>query len=284
MHKNQGKVIITVAITGGVHGKESNPNLPTQPGEIAEDVYRCWQAGASIVHIHARDNNDLPTGDPLIYRDIKDKIRAKECDIILQFTAGGSPTLSLEERLKPIEEKPEMASFSTGTLTISLGNSKVAHFSTPGYEIKKIAKRFSDLNIKPEIEVFNESWMREIYKMIDKGLIEKPYWINLVLGVNAQGGIDATPKNLMRMIDILPPESMFNVTAMGKAQLPLTTLSIILGGHVRVGMEDNIYYSKGNLAKNNAQFVERTVRIAQELGRGIATPSEARKLLNINSK
>ena len=147
-----------------------------------------------------------------------------------------------------------------------------------------MAKTLLELDIKPEIEIMNESFMREVHVLINKALIKKPYWLNFVFGMKPQGCIDAAPKNLFRMIDILPLDALFSVGAVGGGQLPLTTLSIILGGHVRVGMEDNIYYTKGVLAKNNAQFVERVVRIARELGREIATPKEARGILQVNSR
>jgi 3-keto-5-aminohexanoate cleavage enzyme len=274
--------MITVAPTGGVHGKESNANLPTQPNEIAKEIYRSWQAGASIAHIHARDSRDKPTGNPEIFSEIKERIRSKGCDIILGFTTGGSPVLKFEERIRSLEAGPEIVSFSTGTLTVSLGGGKSSFFSTNRYQIKRLAEILLEKDIKPEIEIFNESWMREAHTLIAKQLIKKPYLINIVLGVNAQGSVEAIPKNLMRMVDILPKGSIFSVSAMGAAQLPLTTMSIILGGHPRVGMEDNIYYSKGCLSKSNAEFVERTVRIARELGRDIATPQEARELLMIS--
>lgn len=280
--EKQGKVIITVAPTGGVQGKGANPNLPTQPDEVAAELYRCWQAGASIAHIHARDRNEKPTGDPLVYQEIKEQIRSKGCDIIIGFTTGGSPTLPFGERIRSIEAGPEMVSFSTGTLTVSLGGGKSSFFSTNRPEIKQLAEMLLKNNIKPEIEIFNESWMREVHTLIAKGLITQPYFINLVLGVNAQGSVEATPKNLMRMVDILPEGSVFNVSAIGAAQLPLTTMSIVLGGHVRVGMEDNIYYRRKELAKSSAQFVERAVRLIHELNREVANPEEAREILGIN--
>jgi len=279
--EKQGKVIITVAPTGGVHGKEANPNLPTQPDEIADELYRCWQAGASVAHIHARDRNDKPTGDPLFYQEIKEKIRSKGCNIIIGFTTGGSPTLTFEERIRSIEAGPEIVSFSTGTLTVNLGGGKSSFFSTNRYEIKQLAQILLKNHIKPEIEIFNESWMHEVHTLIAKGLITRPYFINLVLGVNAQGSVEATPKNLMRMFDILPEGSVFNVSAIGAAQLPLTTMSIVLGGHVRVGMEDNIYYRRKELAKSSAQFVERAVRLIHELNREVANTEEAREILGI---
>jgi 3-keto-5-aminohexanoate cleavage enzyme len=143
------------------------------------------------------------------------------------------------------------------------------------------AEEMKKRNVKPEMEVYAPSMMKEVYMLIDKGLLEKPYYVNFVLGMPAQGAVDATRENLFFLMDLLPPDSIFNVCAIGRHQLPITTYSILSGGMARVGMEDNIYYARGELAKNNAQLVERTARIAKELQREIATPDEAREILGI---
>jgi 3-keto-5-aminohexanoate cleavage enzyme len=138
-----------------------------------------------------------------------------------------------------------------------------------------------ELGVKPEMEVYSHAMFREVENLIKKGLVEKPYYINLVLGMMYQGALDATPKYLNSLIDFLPEETIFNVTPVGAAQLPLTTMAMILGGSIRVGMEDNIYYRKGELVKNNAQLVARAVRITRELNKEPATPNEARKILGL---
>lgn len=280
------KLIITVAQTGGVHGKIQNPNLPEQPDEIAQSAYDCWRAGASIVHIHVRDKQGRATSDVEVYRDIHRRIRQKMCDIIIQDTTGGGYAMTLEQRLGSIGADPEMASLNMGILSFRIsdfGFDKRGSvlFSNTSEDIEDFARAMLDKGIKPEMEVYNPSMLDDVYNLIDKNLIKKPYYVNFVMNMKAQGGVKGTPKNLMYMVDLLPPDSIFNVCGVGPAQLPLTTLSIILGGMVRVGMEDNLYYTKGVPVKSNAQLVERTVRIARELARDIATPDEARGILGL---
>lgn len=276
------KLIITVAQTGGFHGKEANPNLPEQPNEIAESAYDCYNEGAAIVHIHARDKNGKISSDPDIYREIHELIKAK-CNIILADTTGGGPGLTLDERLRSIEAGPEMASLNMGTMMRVSGPYAGVPFMAPRLEIERYAKEMLDRNIKPEMEVYSHSMYRDVNNLIQKGLVKKPYYINLVLGMINQGTVEATPEYLWSLREFLPADTIFNVTAVGSAQLTLTTLGMLLGGMVRVGMEDNIYYRKGELAKSNAQLVARTVRIALELGLEIATPNEAREILGLRS-
>lgn len=276
------KLIITVAQTGGFHGKEANPNLPEQPNEIAESAYDCYNEGAAIVHIHARDKNGKISSDPDIYREIHELIKAK-CNIILADTTGGGPGLTLDERLRSIEAGPEMALLNMGTMMRVSGPYAGVPFMAPRLEIERYAKEMLDRNIKPEMEVYSHSMYRDVNNLIQKGLVKKPYYINLVLGMINQGTVEATPEYLWSLREFLPADTIFNVTAVGSAQLTLTTLGMLLGGMVRVGMEDNIYYRKGELAKSNAQLVARTVRIALELGLEIATPNEAREILGLRS-
>jgi 3-keto-5-aminohexanoate cleavage enzyme len=274
------KLIITVAQTGGMHGKEANPNLPEQPEEIAESTYECYNEGAAIVHIHARDNTGKVTSDPKIYQEIHELIRSK-CNIILQDTTGGGPGLKLDERIRCLEAKPEMASLNMGTMMRVSGPYVGVPFSNPRSEIERFAKEMLDRNIKPEMEVYSHAMYRDVNNLIQKNLVKKPYYINLVLGMIHQGAVDATPEYLYSLREFLPPEVIFNVTAVGRAQLSLTTIGMILGGMVRVGMEDNVFFRKGELAKSNAQLVARTVRIARELELEVASPNETREILGI---
>lgn len=274
------KIIITVAQTGGMHGKETNPNLPEQPVEIAKSTYECYNEGAAIVHIHARDKNGKVTSAPEVYKEIHELIRAK-CNIILQDTTGGGPRLTLDERIRCLESEPEMASLNMGTMMRVSGPYEGVPFANPRAEIERFAKEMLERNIKPEMEVYSHSMFRDVINLIEKGLIKKPYYVNLVMGMMHQGAVEATPEYLWSMREFLPPHSIFSVCAVGKAQLPLTTMSMLIGGMVRVGMEDNIYYKTGELAKSNAQLVARTVRIARELNLDIASPDEARELLHV---
>jgi len=278
----EDKVIITVAQTGAwpLATKTLNPNLPEQPEEIAESAYACYQEGAAICHIHARDKEGKSTGTKEVFQEIHDRIRST-CDIILQDSTGGGPNLTIEQRIECLYAKPEMASLNMGSLMRVSGQYKGIAFANLREDIETYVTRMRDLGIKPEMEVYSHAMFREVENLIKKGLVEKPYYINLVLGMTYQGALDATPKYLNSLIEFFPADVIFNVTAVGAAQLPLTTMSMILGGCIRVGMEDNTYYRKGELAKSNAQLVARAVRIARELNKEPATPDEARRILGI---
>jgi len=273
------KVIVTVATTGGFHGKDANPNLPEQPPEIAESTYACYNAGAAIAHIHARDKNGKSTGDTEIFREIKRRVRDK-CDIIIAFSTGGGPGLTVEERLQSAMADPEISSLNMGSLVRYDGT---VWQNTPS-QLEKWATILKERGIKPELEVYTHTMFQEIENLISKGLVEKPYFINLVLGMmGRQGVLSATKRNLLSLIDFLPQECIFNVTVIGRMQLELTTLGFLMGGNLRVGLEDNIYYSKGVLATNE-QLVARSVRMIRELGYEVATPDEARQMLGLTKK
>jgi len=277
------KLIITVSLTGGFHGKESNPSLPEQPKEIIQAAYDCYNAGAAIAHIHARDPQGKPTGDPEIYRELNAGIKAK-CNLVIQDTTGGAPGMSVEERMRSLEARPEMASLNMGTAVIDWkGQENV--FSNTLSDIEYAAKKMLDYGIKPEMEVYNQAMLHNVEHLIKKNLLTKPYYINFVMGMTnvLQGAVKYTPKTLMFLIEQLPAGSIYNVTGIGSNQLPATTLSLLLGGNLRVGFEDNIFYSKGVLAKSNAELVERAVRLARELQREIATPDEAREMLGMKA-
>ncbi|MFH1124964.1 MAG: 3-keto-5-aminohexanoate cleavage protein [Pseudomonadota bacterium] len=273
------KVIITVAQTGALVNKEMNPNVPEQPDEIIASAKECYDEGAAIVHLHARDRNGENTSNPGIFREIKEGIR-KKCNLIIQFSTGGGPNLTQKQRIECLEAAPEMASLNMGTMMRLSGKYAGVPWSNMPDEIESYVSKMRDLGVKPEMEVYNVAMFREVNDIIKKGLVEKPYYINIVLGMRYQGACDATPKMLNTMIDFLPNEAYFNCTAVGSAQLPLTTMAILLGGCVRVGLEDNIHYGKGELA-TNARLVARTVRIARELGKEPATPDEAREILGL---
>ncbi|TAK36756.1 MAG: 3-keto-5-aminohexanoate cleavage protein [Chloroflexota bacterium] len=278
------KVIITVAPTGGFQGKEANPNIPLQPSEISETAYDCWNAGASIVHIHARDTVGKPTADPIVYSDILNRIRGKGCEIITQVTTGGGPGMTTEERLQPIyaDPKPEMASLDLGPMIVTWAGREWPDLFTRSVN-EWYAKEMLARDIKPEIEAFSNIMMLDVPYLIEKGLVKKPYVINFVMGMHrvAQGAIPFSPKNLLLMMDMLPPDSMFNVMGIGPDQLTATTMAVLLGGNMRVGFEDNVYYSHGVLAKSNAQLVERAVRIIREMNCEPATPDESRQMLGL---
>ena len=277
----ENKVIVTVAQTGALVTKEMNPHLPEQPEEIAASAYACYNEGAAIVHIHARDSRGENTADIGIFRSIHEKIRSL-CNIIIQDSTGGGPNLTQEERIHCLQAAPEMASLNMGSLMRVSGRYAGTPFSNLPEEIENYVRQMKAVNVKPEMEVYSHPMLRDVNNIIAKGLIEKPYYINIVLGMKYQGACEATPKILISILDLLPQDSIFNCTAVGSAQLPLTTLAMVLGGCVRVGLEDNIFYRKGELA-TNAQLVARAVRIARELGKEPATPEEARRILGLRT-
>lgn len=273
------KVIITVSPTGALVTRQMTPHLPEQPEEIATVAHACFNEGAAIVHIHARDESGRTTASVETFRSIHEKIRSR-CNLIIQDSTGGGPNLTQEERIQCLQAGPEMASLNMGSLMRISGAYAGIPFSNLPEEIEAYVQRMRAAGIKPELEVYAHSMLRDVENLIRKGLIEKPYYINIVLGMKYQGACDATPRILNSILDMLPPGSIFNCTAVGSAQLPLTTMSMILGGCVRVGLEDNILYRKGELA-TNPQLVARAVRIARELGKEPATPDEARQWLGL---
>lgn len=285
--RTTSKLIVTVAPTGNFQGKEANPNLPLTPEEIAQATYEAWNEGASIVHIHAREREDTSKGttDPEILKDIDDRIRATKSDIIIQHSTATdySPRLGADKRIKAIEMNPEMASLDitfTRMLTFQ-GAEKVLIMTLP--EIEHGAKVMLERGVKPELELFNPVVMEDVYDLIRKGLLAKPYWISFVMGMRRinRAYMPYSPRLHMSLVEALPPDSLFTTMAIASDELQATTQSILLGGHLRVGFEDNIYYRKGQLAENNAQMVAKAVRIARELGCEIASPEEARQMLGI---
>jgi len=294
-------LIISVAVTGGVHGKETNPNLPETPEEQAQQAYEAYKAGASIVHIHARDPKTgyaSPSTNPEHYREINRRIRELCPDIIINNTTGGGLGLSTEERMRSLEADPEIASLNMGPLAWKAilkkreppltGRSEDVLMDSvwpPTFswrETELFAQRMLEKNIKPELEVYHQGQFQLVYNLMEKSLLKKPYWIQLVLG--APSAALPTLANIISMLSHVPPDSMVSVAAIGPFQLPLTTIAIAMGLNIRVGLEDNIYYRRGEQAKSNAQLVERAVRIAKELNREIATSAQAREMLGLSKE
>jgi len=288
------KVIVTVAPTGGMATKKMNPNLPTQPHEIAEDTFRCYNAGASVVAVHARRPDDEATCDPAIYSHINRLIRDR-CDIILNNSTGGGINgdmvreldnglweIQWEERLKGMQgDGVEMCTLDAQTVIASFNGKEILVATTPS-RIRQIAEMMKARGIKPEWEVFGlADIVQDVQRAINEGLDDAPHFINIVIGANAfQGALPYTPRLLQTMVDHLPRNTVFNVSAIGAAQLPAAMNSLLLGGHVRVGLEDNLYYRHGELA-TNVQLVERLVRLVREMGYEPATPTEAREMIGL---
>ena len=287
------KVILTIAPTGGMADKTVTPHLPTQPEEIAEDVAACCAAGASIAAIHARRPDDLATCDPEVYRRINELVRER-CDIIINNSTGGGISgdmiatlpdgrqeISFEQRIKGTLAGAEMCTFDPHMQYMRRDDLELI-MDTSWSKCVRLAEAMKERGIKPEWEIMSLSDLVLVNRLIELGYDEPPHSINIVLGTHKlmSGATPYTPKNLQRFVEDLPDRSVFCVSAIGPAQLPASVHSLILGGQARVGLEDNIYYRRGELA-TNLQLVERMVRILHELNLEPATPAEARKMLGL---
>jgi 3-keto-5-aminohexanoate cleavage enzyme len=274
------KLIITIAPTGNVPTKEANPSTPITPDEIVEDIIKCWELGASVAHIHVRDKDGKPTCDREIYKEILEKLEAKGCNIITQLSTGARGG---KEGVDPAEWRGQMLDLNAEMASLSTGSSNFPTMvNSNSFElIEALAKKMYDNNIKPEIEAFDLGMIDNAIYLLKKGILKAPLHFNMVM--NVLGSVRGTPRNLLHMVESIPPGSTFNVCGIGPAQVPMLTLSMLLGGHVRTGLEDTLLYEKG-VPATNTMLVERVVRLAKELGRQIATPDEAREILGLNKK
>lgn len=266
------KLVITCALNGAEVTRAQVPHLPVTPAELAADAVRVRNAGAAMVHVHGRLDDGSPTQSKAVYAAIIQAIRA-ETDVIVQVSTGGAVGMSAEERLQPVELAPEMASLTAGTVNFG----RDVFWNSPEL-IEAFAQKMMALGVVPEIECFDLGHIENALALVKKGILRLPLHFDFVMGV--PGGITPTVRNLLHMAESIPAGCTWSVAGIGRAQLPLATMAIIMGGHVRVGLEDNIYYSKGLLATNEA-LVERIVRLAAELGRPVATPDEARAILGL---
>ena len=293
-------VIITCAITGGGHGKETNPNLPESPEEQADSCYGAYKAGASIVHIHARDPEINYVGgktssNPKDFYKVNKLIRQKCPDMLINNTCGGAFNMDLDGMRHYFgDARPELATLDVGALFIrrwerarpgvkGREEDRFVERSIPlGFSLtENLARAEKESNVKAELELFStQSWWF-VDNLIEKKLVDPPYWLQLVFG--QEGACSPpTPKSAMEIIANLPPQSLFSTIGIAALQLPIITIGIIMGGHVRVGFEDNVYYSRGVKAESNAQLVERAVRLVREFNREVATPAQAREMLNLS--
>ncbi|GAB3577301.1 3-keto-5-aminohexanoate cleavage protein [Amycolatopsis endophytica] len=288
------KVIITVAPTGGLATKRDNPHLPTQPEAIAADVRRCYEAGASIAALHARRPDDEATCDPTVYRKINDLIRER-CDIVLNNSTGGGINgdlvawndagyheVSWPERLRGLDGGAEMCTLDAMTCFASVAGRETL-LATPPSRGRELARLMREKGIKPEWEAFSPTHLvQEVATLIGEGYDRPPYFVNLVLGLHTvfQGAMPYSPKAVQDMVNLLPEHSIFTVSAAGDCQTEALTQALLLGGHVRVGLEDNLWLEPGEPGTNLA-FVERIVRIVRELGMEPATAAEARAMLGL---
>jgi len=272
------KVIITAAICGAEVTKEHNPNVPYTVEEIARGAKSAYDAGASIIHLHVREDNGAPTQDKNRFKECIDAIKSACPDAIIQPSTGGAVGMSNEERIQPVDLYPEMATLDCGTC--NFGGDEI--FVNTENTIKEFGKRMIELNIKPEIEVFDKGMVDMAIRLNKKGFINDNMHFNFVMGVN--GGIGATYRDLMFMRESIPQNSTFTVSGIGRYQFDMIALGVLMGGHVRVGFEDNVYMKKGVPASSNGEFVRKAANIVRELGREVATPEEARQILGLEAK
>lgn len=270
-------LIITVATTGAWPTKEITPYVPIEPEEIAEEVYNCWKAGAAVAHIHVREDDQSASMNFEKFKKTVELIRSKkDCDIILNLTTSGNVGLTDDERMKPfLELKPEMASFDAGTMNWM----HTTVFENRPEFLEKLAANMQANNVKPELEIFDSGMLYNSLYYMKKGLINAPAHFQFCMG--APGGAAGTVENLLHLISLLPEGSTWSAFGIGACHMPIMFTAMAKGGHIRIGMEDNVYMHKGVLAESNVQFVERVKRLAADFGRPVATPSEARKILGL---
>ncbi len=290
-------VIIVCSCNGGVQGKESNDNLPETADEIADSVYGAYQAGATMVHVHARDpkNHTRPATTTDVWAVVNRKIRERCPEIIINNTTGGGPDMTMDERLQCLPARPEVASLN---LTPDMSKFRIAARKAPlpfprdeqefdeclpftyGL-VNRFASEMKKYGVKPEMETYHSGGAWVMRDLIKNGVVDAPYWIQTVMGYQTASW--PTFENVVQLVREMPENTLWLTSGIGPHQLPMTTFAMLLGGHVRVGLEDNVYYKRGEKAKSNAQLVERAARLANELNRGVATPAQARQMLGLSA-
>ena len=268
-------LIISAAICGGEHTREATPYLPQTPVEIAESAHAAYEAGAAIAHVHVWDENGRPTQDLEFYREVY-RLLSERCDMIVNVTTGPGGDHTEEERMLPLTLRPELASFDAGSINFGAG----VFVNSPQF-LRRLAERMAESGTKPELEIFDAAMIENCLRLADEGLLEEPLYFQFVLG--ARGGAPANARTLVHLVESLPPGSPWSATGIGKYSVEVALMALAMGGQVRVGLEDSIYYRRGELATSNAQLVERIARFAAELDRPVATPSHARALLHLPS-
>lgn len=270
------KVIISAALTGAMTPKSLNENIPMTPQEIAQDAYRCWQAGASVVHLHMRDDHGHGTMDKERFKETVDLIKAhQDCDLVINCTTSGDNRAGDEERMAHLDlVRPEIASFDAG----SFNWMPDGVFTNSPQFLERLGVTMRELGIKPELEIFDCGFMGTSEYYLKRGVLLNPLHYQFVLGV--LGGLEATVENLVFLKSKLPSGSTWSAFGIGRHHLPILYATLALGGHVRVGLEDNVYYSKG-VPATNVSLVQRAVRVITEFGKEPATPDEAREILSL---
>lgn len=268
-------LIISCALTGGLATPEDNPHLPFNPDQLGHAAVDAWREGASIVHLHGRAEDGSPTGDLDCFRRAAEIIRGAGSDVIINITTsyGGDIENVTEQRMRPLELRPEIASFDCGSMNF---NDDV--FENSVEFLRELAAGMQAAGVKPELEIFDAGMIGTVERLVAEGLIDDPLFFQFVLGI--RGGAPATLRELMHLRDLLPPSQPWSVCALGRQQLPLNAHAIALGGHARTGLEDNLWFRRGEHA-SNGQLVARVRRLAEMMERPVATPDQAREILGL---
>jgi len=267
-------VVLTVAPTGPIATRADNPALPTQPQEIAEAVHRAYLAGAAVAHLHFRDEDDRPTADLDIARRTIELI-TQRCPILIQVSTGVGLGVAFEERSALVELRPRMATLNPCSMSFGAGE-----FRNPPEDVRRLAARMQELGVKPELEIYDTGHLEACLRLRDAGLLDdEPLQFSIVLGV--AGGMAATADNLLTMVNRLPAGCVWQVIAIGRANLSLTAIGLALGGNARAGLEDTLYLRKGEISPGNLPLVERSVELARALDRPLASVEETEALLRL---
>jgi uncharacterized protein (DUF849 family) len=276
------QVVITAALTGVLATREQCPAIPYTPREIAEEAKRSADAGASIVHIHARTPQGGPDWSVETFREILTEVRARS-DVIVNFSTG-AVGIPAEDRIAHIRElKPDIGALNMGSMNYAIYSSKKKAFhhdhvfANPFRDIQFFLQAMNEAGVRPELECFDTGHIANTAPLIDMGVLRPPYQFSLIMGV--LGGIPGTTRHLQNQVDTLPDGSMWQVIGIGLNQWALAASALAMGGNVRVGLEDNFYVEQGRMAASNAELVEKAARLAAEIGRPIASVDEARKIL-----
>ena len=276
----KNKRVITACLCGSWPTRKDNPAVPYLPAEIAEDAIECWKAGAAIVHIHVREPDGTPSIRYELYKETVDRIRAYPgCDVCINITSSGKDGGTDEERIDPIRKLlPELASYDCG----SLNWQHRSIFENHPRFLEKLGTELKELNVKPEIEIFDAGMVYNAIHYMKTGLLKTPCHFQIVPG--AAGGMTNTVENLVYLKSILPEGCTWAGCGIGSGHMPMMLATIALGGHLRVGLEDNVYYHRGVLAESSAQLVARAKRLLEEAGLQAATPDEAREIYGLTRK
>ncbi len=274
--EDERPLVITVAPTGAEVTRADNPHVPYTPAEIAAEVRRSFEAGAAVCHLHIREDDGTPSARPDVWRETIARVRASCPGMIVMVSTGGAITMNEEERLAGLAARPDMASLTTGTTNFGEGI-----FSNPLPLVRRFAQRMAQANIRPEVEIFEVGMIASAQRLAREGLLAEPLHFNIMLGV--PGALPGTPAHLLHVINALPAGASWSVGAVGRYQRQVTALAIVLGGHVRVGFEDNVKLTRTELARSNAEFVASAAALARAYGRPLATPEQARLLLGVPS-